>query len=164
MDEVNKLRGTLLKSGQEGKQAWADMKGKGIEFIKENSQISNTDEAGNTLFSQAKLNKTINSLDDQGKLDAIYGNKNAQILRDIGDLAADIYTAPPGSVNHSNTASALQVALDTLGTFAITGGTLPAPVATTLTATVKHVKNKKARKRIRDSLHYLSENSPDATK
>ena len=85
-------------------------------------------------------------------------------MRDIGDLAADIYTAPPGSVNHSNTASALQVALDTLGTFAITGGTLPAPVATTLTATVKHVKNKKARKRIRDSLHYLSENSPDATK
>lgn len=154
IEEINKLRGTLLKGGDEGKQAWADLKSKGIEYIKESAQsASQRDAAGNPILSPDKLNRVILTLDQKGKLGSIYGKRNAQIIRDLGDLANDIYTAPPGSVNFSNTASALQVALDSLGTFAMTG--IPAPVATTLMEGAKYVRNAKTKSRIKNSLNYL---------
>ena len=158
IEEINKLRGTILKSGDQGKQVWADIKAKGIEYIKENAQsASQSDAKGNPLLSVDKLNKTISVLDSQGKLDKIYGAKNAQVLRDLADLSKDMFTAPPGAINFSNTSSALAVALDSLGTFAVTG--VPAPVATTLKASLKYVKDAKTKSRIRESLNYLQNSS-----
>jgi hypothetical protein len=155
IEELNKVRGTLLKSGDDGKQAWADLKGKGIDYIKENAQNFNQlDEAGRPTLSPAKLNKVINSLDSQGKLDAIYGKRNAQVIRDLGELSTDVFTAPPGAVNFSNTASAMQVAMDQLGTFAVTG--IPAPVANILRESTKFVKNAKKRKQVQESINFLS--------
>jgi hypothetical protein len=154
IEEINKLRGTLLKAGPGGKQAWADLKAKGIEHIKEGAQsASQMDSRGNPILSTDKLNKSIAAMDRDGKLEAIYGKKNAQVLRDLGDLAKDIHTAPPGAINHSNTASALQVALDSLAGFAVTG--IPAPVATTLSTLTKYVKGKKEKAQIMESLNYL---------
>lgn len=154
IEEINKLRATLLKSGPEGKQTWADLKSKGISYIKENSQsASQKDASGQLLFSPDKFNKAIKLMDDKGKLQSIYGIRGAQAIRDLGELATDIYTAPPGAVNFSNTASALQVAMDSLGTFAVTG--IPAPVATILKESVKKVKDAKTRKKIQQSLDYL---------
>lgn len=158
-EEMNKLRGSLLKSGPEGKQAWSDLKAKGVNYIKERAQsLSQRDSRGNPVLSPDKLNRAIKSMDDQGKLDSLYGKKGAQILRDLGSLANDIYTAPPGAVNFSNTASALQVALDSLAGFAVTG--IPAPVATTLTEAAKYVKSSKKKKQIRESLNYLKNKNP----
>ena len=158
IEEINKLRATLLKAGTEGKQAWADLKGKGIEYIKENAQSqSQRSEGGTPLLSPDKLNKVISSMDAKGKLEKIYGKKSAQAIRDLGELANVIYNAPPGAVNFSNTASALQVGLDSLGTFAVTG--IPAPVATTLRAGLKYVKDKKTKARIEESLNYLRNQS-----
>jgi ABC-type Fe2+-enterobactin transport system substrate-binding protein len=74
----------------------------------------------------------------------------AQTLRDLAELSIDIYTAPPGAINLSNTASAFQVALDSLGTWAVTG--IPGPAATGLTQAVKYVKNRKTRARITAAL------------
>lgn len=154
IEEINKLRGTLLRSGPEGKQSWADLKGKGIEYIKQNAQsLSQSDARGNPLLSPDKLNKVIKSMDDQGKLSAIYGKRGAQAIRDLGDLSKDIFTAPPGAINFSNTASALQVALDGLAGFSVTG--LPVPVATILKESTKFVKNSKKKAQIRESLDYL---------
>ena len=156
IEEINKLRGTLLKSGSDGKQAWADLKAKGIEYIKENSMsASQRSEAGTPLISPDRLNKAINIMDEKGKLESIYGKKSAQALRDLGELANDIYTAPPGAVNFSNTASALQVAMDSLGGFAVTG--LPLPVVTTLNTATKAVKDAKKRRKIQQSLNYLAQ-------
>lgn len=158
IDEINKLRGTLLKSGPEGKQAWADLKAKGVSYLKENSMsLSQSDAAGTPTFSPDKFNKAIKAMDDKGKLQSIYGKRGAQTIRDLGELAKDIYTAPPGAVNFSNTASAMQVALDSLGTFAVTG--IPAPVATTLKESLKFVKNAKTKQKIKESLDYLENNS-----
>jgi hypothetical protein len=82
IEEVNKLRGTLLRSGEDGKQAWADIKTKGMEYIKESSQLANqVDSQGNPVFSPDKLNKIVKKMDDQGKLDSIYGKRNAQYIR-----------------------------------------------------------------------------------
>ena len=163
IEEINKLRGTLLKSGAGGKQAWTDLKSKGIEFIKENAQsASQADSKGNPLLSTDKLNKVISSMDEGGKLEALYGKRGAQVLRDLGDLARDIHTAPPGAINHSNTASALAVALDSMGGFLVTG--VPAPVISTLKGVTKYVKSNKTKKQIEHSLNYLERQNKGKTK
>lgn len=151
LDDMNQLRSTLLKSGKEGRQAWADLKAAGIERIKNASlSASQRDAAGNPILSPHALAKVINQMDETGKLESLYGKKQAQVLRDLADIASVIYTAPPGAINTSNTASALQVALDSLGTFAVTG--IPAPAATALKEASKYIRDKKTKARINETL------------
>jgi hypothetical protein len=151
VEEMNKLRSTLLRAGPEGQQAWADLKAGGIRFIKDSSlSPSQRDSSGNPLLSPDKLQRTVRALDQDGKLEALYGKRQAQVLRDLADLATDIYTAPPGAINTSNTASALQVAMDSLVTFGATG--VPAPALTALREANKYVRNRKTRARIEAAL------------
>lgn len=151
VDEMNKLRRTLLKSGKEGKQAWNDLKAAGIERIKNASlSASARDSQGNPILSPDALARAVRQMDEIGKLESLYGKKQAQILRDLADIASVIYTAPPGAINTSNTASALQVALDSVGTFAVTG--IPAPAATALKEASKYIKDRKVKARINEAL------------
>lgn len=151
VEEMNRLRSTLLRAGPEGQQAWSDLKAGGIRFIKDASlSPSQRDSAGNPLLSPAKLQSTVRSLDQDGKLEALYGKRQAQVLRDLAELSSDIYTAPPGAINTSNTASALQVAMDSLVTFGATG--VPAPAMTALKEATKYVKNRKTKARIEAAL------------
>jgi hypothetical protein len=92
----------------------------------------------------------VRSFDQDGKLEALYGKRQAQVLRDLAELASDIYTAPPGAINTRNTASALQVAMDSLVTFGATG--VPAPAMTALKEATKYVKNRKTKARIQAAL------------
>ena len=71
------------------------------------------------------LEKAIVDLDKGGKLDFVFGTKTAELLRTMGEVSKDLFTAPPGSVNSSNTGSAITNALDTLVTYSLSG----APVA-----------------------------------
>lgn len=151
LEEMNKVRTTLVTAGPEGRAAWNEMKAAAIRYIKDRSlSTAQRDEMGNPLLSPNKLNATIRSFDREGKLDSLFGKKQAQQLRDLGQLSIDIYTAPPGAVNFSNTASALQVALDTVLTFGVTG--VPAPAATALREASKYVKNRDTKARIRKAL------------
>ena len=151
VEEMNKVRGTLLRSGDPGKQAWGDLKAAGVDYIKRKSlSASERDAAGNPLLSPAQLQRTVQALDLDGKLEALYGKKQAQTIRDLAELSSTIYTAPPGAINTSNTASALQVAMDSLITFGATG--VPAPVLTMLREANKYVKNRETRKRIAEAL------------
>jgi hypothetical protein len=151
VEEMNKLRSTLLRSGTEGQQAWSDLKAGGIRFIKDASlSPSQRDASGNPLLSPDKLQRTVRTLDQDGKLEALYGKRQAQVLRDLADIATDIYTAPPGAINTSNTASALMIAMDTIGTAAFTG--MPAPAVTALREASKYVRNRKTRARIEAAL------------
>lgn len=151
VDEMNKLRTTMLKSGPEGRQAWNDLKAAGIERIKNNSlSASARDSQGNPILSPDALARAVRQMDESGKLDSLYGKRQAQVLRDLADIASVIYTAPPGAINTSNTASALRVALDSMGTFAVTG--IPAPAVTALKEAAKYVKDRKVKARISASL------------
>jgi hypothetical protein len=151
IEEMNKVRGTLLRAGPEGRQAWADLKAAGIEQIKRRAfSASERDAAGNPLLSPAQLQRTVQAMDRDGKLEALYGKKQAQTLRDLAELSTVIYTAPPGAINTSNTASALRVALDSLVTFGATG--VPAPVLTTMQKANEYVKDRKVKARIKDAL------------
>jgi hypothetical protein len=84
-----------------------------------------------------------------GKLDYMFGKKGAEQLRAINDLAKDIYTAPPGAVNHSNTASVILAALD-MATSGIAG--MPLPVMSGLRILTTHVRDRKIQHRINDAL------------
>jgi len=156
IEEVNKLRATLLKAGPEGKQAWTDMKAKLIDHIRERSvSPSQTDERGQPLVQVNQLAKTVKSLDDQGKLESLYGKKTAQQIRDLVEVAQVVYTAPPGAVNYSNTASAVLVALDQLAVFGVTG--VPAPIVSVLREASNYMKNKAIKKRVDDALRGMEE-------
>lgn len=151
VEEMNKLRATLLRAGDDGKQAWANLKAKAIDDIKEKSlSASQLDERGNPTMSPDKLNRAIAALDRDGKLEALYGKRQAQIIRDLGDIANVIFTAPPGAINTSNTASALKTALDAFGTFAFTG--VPVPAVRAINEAAKYAKDRKLRARIQDAL------------
>ena len=156
LEEMNKVRKTLLTAGPEGKQAWNELKSNTIRYIINKSlSTAQRDERDQPLVSPDKLNSVIRSLDREGKLEGLYGKKQAQQIRDLGEIAIDIYTAPPGAINFSNTASALQVALDSLMTFGLTG--IPAPAVTALREASKYLKNREVRNRVRQSLQPLGE-------
>ena len=150
VEEMNKVRATLISAGPDGKQAWADLKAKGIDFIRESSQTSARDERGNFVISPAALHKTIKAMDQTGKLEALYGKKQAQTLRDLSEIALDIYTAPPGAVNMSNTGSAIMNAVDTVLTYGLAG--LPIPGKQVLLEATQYVRNRQTRARVKDAL------------
>jgi hypothetical protein len=156
IEEVNKLRSTLLKSKEEGQQAWADLKAKLIDHIRERSvSPSQTDERGQPLILVRPLVKTVQSLDKQGKLESLYGKKTAQQIRDLVEVAQVLYTAPPGAVNYSGTTSAILVALDQLAVFGVTG--IPIPVVSMLREANKYTINRAIKKRVDDALKGIEE-------
>jgi hypothetical protein len=155
LEEMNKVRKTLISAGPDGKQAWNELKSNTSRYIINKAlSTAQRDERGLPLISPDKLNSVIRSMDRAGKLEALYGKKQAQQIRDLGEIAIDIYTAPPGAVNFSNTASALQVALDSVATFGLTG--IPAPALTALREASKYVKNRQVRMRVQQSLKPLN--------
>lgn len=155
LEEMNKVRRTLISAGPEGKQAWNELKSNTSRYIINKAlSTAQRDERGQPLISPDKLNSVIRSMDRAGKLESLYGKRQAQQIRDLGEIAIDIYTAPPGAINFSNTASALQVALDSVATFGLTG--VPAPAVTALREASKYVKNREVRNRVQQSLRPLN--------
>ena len=73
-----------------------------------------------------------------------------EILRDLAEISRVIYTAPPGAINTSNTASAIMVALDSLGGFAVSG--IPLPALTLIKEGAKYSKNRALKARIAEAL------------
>jgi hypothetical protein len=108
-----------------GQQAAKDLRGAVINHIKDEMQKNlNVDSTGARTGSPAKIDAIVRELDKDGKLDVIFGKKGAQQVRDLRDVAIDIYTSPSGTVNSSNTASALMRKLDD-----VAGYTKSVPVA-----------------------------------
>lgn len=115
LDDVRAIRRTLQTGGEQGQQAWKELQGQTLEHIKEqitkNMQVNS---AGQRVVSPASLDKLVSTLDKDGKLDFMFGKKGADKIRNLRDHAIDIYTAPPDSVNFSNSASAMVNALNGL--------------------------------------------------
>lgn len=128
LDSVKHLLGLLDRAGPRGVRARRELQGSVMEKIRDQAYRGITsDESGQTVIQPAALNKIITSLEKNGKLDVIFDKKTAELLSTINDVTKDIITSPPGSINASGTSSAIMNAVDTLGTFGITG--LPVPAA-----------------------------------
>jgi hypothetical protein len=152
LDDVRAVRKTLQTSGPKGQDAWKELQGETLKHIKneitKNVQI---DERGNRVISPARLDRLVTELDKDGKLDFIFGKQGGQQIRDVNDIAKDLFTSPPGSVNHSNTASILIGLLDT----AVSGTVnLPLPVGTAIHQGVKKLKSNAMEKRVQEAVNY----------
>lgn len=148
LDEVRHVRRVLQTGGPEGQQAWKELQGATVSWIKERAtQNVATDTRGNPIASPAQINKAIRELDADGKLDFVFGKKGAEQMRDLNDLVKLIYTAPPGTVNTSNTAATILAALGEAGASGAMFG-LPVPVLTTLRFLAKRSKDIKLQKKI----------------
>lgn len=150
LDTVTKLRGLLESEGATGVQAWKELQGGTLRHIKEEALKGVTrDSAGNQVVSASALDKVINQLDRSGKLDYIFGKKQAEQIRTINEVAKDVLTSPPGAVNTSNTATVLTGLMDSMisGTVGV-----PAPVMTVVKQVTSRIKDAKLRAKVRTAL------------
>lgn len=150
LDDVRQVRRLLQTEGPSGQQAWKELQGATLNYIKDEA-LKNVarDQQGNAIISPAQLDRAIQKLDKNGKLDFVFGKKGAEMLRTVNDVAKDVLVAPPGAVNTSNTASVLAGLMDV----AISGTSgVPAPVMTTLRLMTKNIKDRKTRARVRKAL------------
>lgn len=148
LDDIRALKGVLDKAGTRGDRAWKELQGATIEHLRDAAYRGIAkDEAGNTVISPAALNKAISALDRNGKLDFVFGTKMAELLRTMNEVAQDMFTAPPGSVNFSNSSGAIMNAIDTLATFSISGA--PVPAGRILSGFRQAVQNRGLRKEVK---------------
>lgn len=107
-DDTRNIAVLLKKGGEEGQQAWKELQGQTIQYIRDQATKNiQRDANGNPVPSAAAMNKAIRDLDSDGKLDYIFGKKGAEEIRELRDVMVDVYSPVPGTVNTSNTASAL---------------------------------------------------------
>lgn len=150
LDDVRQLRRILQTEGPNGKSAWQELQGATVNYIKDQATRSSVpDSSGNQIVSAAGLDRAIKSLDKTGKLEFLFGKRGANQMRLLNDVAKDVLTAPPGSVNTSNTASILLAALD-MGTTAAVG--IPAPILSTINILKNRIKDRNIRKRVDKAL------------
>lgn len=136
--QLRKMRDLVTGEGGDP-QAWAEVQGAVMEQVRRAAYPASAvkDEAGNVAVSPAGLKRMVEKLDQSSKLSVIFDGGTAQGLRTLADVAQDVFTAPPGSLNTSNTASAWMNGLDMLVNFIGTGLPLPAGAFTNIVAPVK---------------------------
>ena len=163
--EINYIKRVLNAHGEAGKQAWSDLQGATVDYIRsEATKNVGTDSAGNPLVSPAQLNRVISTLDSNGRLDVIFGQRQAQAIRDLNDVVKYVNTVPPGTlINSSGTTATLLAAMGEMGvTGAFTG--LPVPVIATLKVLRDKVKERALKRKIQDTLDYAAKVSNGETK
>lgn len=111
-DDTRNIAVLLKKGGPEGQQAWKELQGQTIEYIKDQATKNiQRDPQGNPVPSAAAMDRIVRNLDADGKLDYIFGKKGAQEIRDLRDTTMNVYSPVRGAANESNTSSALVRAL-----------------------------------------------------
>ncbi len=153
LDDVRNVRRVLQRGGDEGQQAWRELQGQTLTYLRDQATKNvATDASGNRVISPAALDRALRELDADGRLDFILGKKGAQNLRDLNDLAQYVKTVPPeAAINTSNTAATLLAAFADVA-FSSFSGT-PAPITTASRLALKHIKDVKLRRRITDALN-----------
>lgn len=160
LDDLTAVARTLKKS-PEGQAAWRELQGQTIAQMKDAvTKAVNIDAAGNRTISPAKLDGLVRNLDADGKLDYIFGKKGAQEVRNLRDVALDVYTSPAGTVNFSNTSSALIRALDAIekkaGLVPVAGGAVKMAAG----ALKSQAQENALAKRVQKSINFNALNQP----
>lgn len=100
LDDTKNIAFLLKKGGEKGQQAWREMVGQTVDYIK-----SSVTRRADGAFSMAKFDAIMRDLDSSGKLDYLFGKKGAEQLRDLHMTAKDVYGREPGYLNTSKTTS-----------------------------------------------------------
>lgn len=152
-EELDFLKRVLRQGGEDGNQAWKDLQAATIKHLEEVSTSNNQlDSAGRRVVSSAALDKEIQRLDKNGRLDIVLGKQRAAQVRTLNEMLQYVITAPPGTlINTSGTTNTIIAALAEAG--AIGAGTgIPLPVYAGIKAIREQIKDKKLRAKIQNTL------------
>jgi len=139
LEEMRTVTKLLKKGGAEGQQAYAELQGQTIQYLKD--QLTKN-ASGQLSF--AKLKNAIDTLDREDKLAYMFGGKGREILTDLRDTVQDALVKPPGTVNYSNTGNVVVRALDKLASLRL-------PLAK---SAADIVKNREITKQVEESTKY----------
>jgi len=109
LEEMRTVTKLLKKGGPQGQQAYAELQGQTIQYMKDQLTKNASDQ-----LSFAKLKTTIDTLDSEEKLVYMFGKQGRQTLIDLRDTLKDALVKPPGSVNYSNSGSVIARYFDAL--------------------------------------------------
>jgi len=152
LDDVKNLGFALKKSGPQGQQAFKELQGQTIEFLKDRvTQSIDTDMFGNPVVSPAKFKSAVRELDQDGKLDYLFGKKGAQEIRDLMETTILVNAPLKGAANYSNTASAVIRGLDMINRSPI--GKIPV-VGSLTKYSFEKAQEKALKKKIKESINY----------
>jgi hypothetical protein len=155
-DDVAAIGMTLKKGGAEGQQAWKELQGQTIQHIKDKVTSSiDVDSFGNPVVSPAKFKSILKEIDQDGKLDYIFGKKGADEVRNLYETTLDVNNPLKGAVNYSNTSSALMKALDGIAL-------LPVARVIGVKQGLEKVKEMGIKKQVKESVNYTPEGMANA--
>ena len=109
LEEMRTVTKLLKKGGPEGQQAYAELQGQTVQYLKDQLTKNASGE-----LSFAKLKSAIDTLDREDKLTYMFGKKGRENLIDLRDSVQDALVKPQGAVNYSNTGSVVMRGLDQL--------------------------------------------------
>jgi hypothetical protein len=109
LEEMRTVTKLLKKGGPEGQQAYAELQGQTIQYMKD--QLTKN-ASGQLSF--AKLKTAIDTLDREDKLVYMFGKQGRETLVDVRNVIQDALVKPEGAVNYSNTGSVVARYLDKL--------------------------------------------------
>jgi hypothetical protein len=149
LDDVRAIGMTLKKAGPEGQQAFKELQGQTIQYMKDQvSKSVDVDSFGNPVVSPAKFKSVVTQLDQDGKLDYIFGKTGAQEIRNLLETTINVNAPLKGAANYSNTSSAIIGALDKIGGIRIPGVSNVAKFA------AEKGKESALKKQIKESIEY----------
>ena len=152
LDDVKNLGLALKKGGPQGQQAFKELQGQTLEYLKDKvTQSIDTDTFGNPVVSPAKFKSAVRELDQDGKLDYLFGKKGAQEVRDLMETTIMVNAPLKGAANYSNTSSALIQALDRISASPI--GKIPV-VGSITKYSFEKAQQKALQKKIQESINY----------
>jgi hypothetical protein len=155
-DDVAAIGLTLKKGGAEGQKAWKELQGQTIQHIKNQvTKNSDVDSFGNPVVSPAKFKSVLNELDQDEKLDYIFGKKGADEIRNLYETTSNVNNPLKGAVNYSNTSSALMKALDGVAL-------LPISRVIGVKQGLEKVKEMGIKKQVKESINYTPEGMAEA--
>jgi hypothetical protein len=161
-DDVAAIGRTLKKAGPDGQQAWKELQGQTIQYMKDQvTKSTDIDSFGNPMVSPAKFKAVVTTLDQDGKLDYLFGKKGAQEIRDLLETTFNVNAPLKGAANYSNTASALITALDKVNQTPL--GRIPG-IGTISKYMVEKGKESALKQKIEESINYRPEDMAKALK
>jgi len=148
LDDVRAIGYVLKKSGKEGLDAFNELKGQTVQYIKDEvTKSTKNDMLGNPVVSPARFKSIVTELDQDGKLDYLFGKKGAQEIRNLLETTLNINTTVEGAANYSNSSSAIIRGLDALGKF-------PIPKVLGAKTAAEMIKSRELKKQVQESINY----------
>ena len=149
-EDVKAVFNLLQKMGPEGEQLAKELRGHAAETIRQQATKNTArDVNGKPYVSTAELDKQITALDKSGKLDFLFGPKQAERLRTLNDFTKDLQTVPQGTVNTSGTTATMLSALAEMAATGVATG-VPVPAVTIGNYAYKAYKNNKKIQKVQE--------------